>query len=259
MAIAAGAFELRTTGNDFNAGYFNAARGGTDYSQQDAPQLTALQEIVSDGSTTLSSTSGLFTAAMVGNGLMLGPGGSGVLYEIVSVADAFHATVDRAVAAAVDQDVRIGGALASPGRTSQLINASAVSGNKVYQKSGTYTITTTTANVAGGRVNLTVDNLYWIGYGAARGDDGHQAGDLGGHADQLHDLQLREQQLDRPQCRGRRQQQDRRRRLRPLGRHGVDGAQVPRPQLPRQRLQRRRTHAAGQLPGHRQQLRHHHQ
>jgi hypothetical protein len=172
MAIAAGAFELRTTGNDFNAGYFNAARGGTDYSQQDAPQLTALQEIVSDGSTTLSSTSGLFTAAMVGNGLMLGPGGSGVLYEIVSVADAFHATVDRAVAAATDQDVRIGGALASPGRTSQLINASVVSGNKVYQKSGTYTITTTTANVAGGRVNLTVDNLYWIGYGAARGDEG---------------------------------------------------------------------------------------
>lgn len=61
MAIPSGAvWEVRTTGSDQNGGFFNASRGGTDYSQQDSPQLVLTGGACS-GNTTVTSATGGFT------------------------------------------------------------------------------------------------------------------------------------------------------------------------------------------------------
>src|SRR5665213_742645 len=69
MAIGATArWELRTTGATTNgSGYDPSISGaGTDYSQQDAPQLS-VADAVFNGTTTVTSVTGGFTSSMIGN------------------------------------------------------------------------------------------------------------------------------------------------------------------------------------------------
>src|SRR6266498_1166809 len=66
------AWEVRLSGHAQNGGGFDAAFGGTDYSQQDAPQAILTDCTFSVGSTTVTSTGGGFTSQMVGNVMWFG-------------------------------------------------------------------------------------------------------------------------------------------------------------------------------------------
>jgi hypothetical protein len=166
MAFAATAvIEVRTTGSDTQcAGGFNPARGGTDYSQQDAAQATGT---VTSSSTTVTATTGIFTSAMVGNYITDGT----TFKEITAFTSSLVVTVDSAPSWTA-ATVYVGGALASPGKAGSVH----VSGNTIWIKSGTYSITSATANVAGGCVSLTVGTAAGAtrlaGYGMTRGDNG---------------------------------------------------------------------------------------
>lgn len=138
-------FEVRTTGDDTNGGGYSA--GGTDYSQQDAAQLTVTDAACS-GNTTLTSATGGFTAAMIGNVVYLssGPG----WYQITAHTDTNTVTLDRAGPNASGMTCKVGGALASPGGLGRVWNNAGVAGLWAYIKSGTYTLTTATVNTPGG-------------------------------------------------------------------------------------------------------------
>lgn len=170
MSIAAGAvWEIRATGSDTNGGLFYSgqAGAGSDYSQQDAPQLS-LTDVVTNGTTTVTSTVGGFTAAMIGNGINI----AGTCYVIATRASTNSITVDRTIGAASGQTGKVGGALASPGYCS----GQAVTANQIWMKSGSYTLTSASANVAGGSVlspgGSAGNPLKWEGYQTTRGDKG---------------------------------------------------------------------------------------
>ena len=162
-------WEVRTTGNDANGGAFKAGASGTDYSQQDSPQVTYADLATQASSTQITSTASPFVAGHVGNVLNIPTNSaSGVVagrYEIVSVS-AGVATLDRSAGAvsAGGASGYLGGALASPGLAASAI----VAGNTVWIKSGTYTVSAT-ANIAGGRVAPGASS-FWLGYVATRGD-----------------------------------------------------------------------------------------
>lgn len=170
MALSATqVWEVRTTGNDANGGAFRAGATGTDYSQQDAPQVTYTDLTTGASSSQVTSATSPFTAAHVGNVLNIPTATpSGVVagrYEILSVASGV-ATLDRSAGTANAGGATgyLGGALASPGQAASQI----VAGNTVWIRSGTYLLSAT-ANVPGGKPQAGVQSR-WVGYVAARGD-----------------------------------------------------------------------------------------
>jgi hypothetical protein len=166
MAIHAGThWEVRTTGSDTNGGGFSAtiASAGTDYSQQDSAQLSVTDAACS-GTTTLTSATGGFTAAMIGNLIYLssGPG----WYTITTFVDANTVTLDRVGPSATGMTANVGGALATPGRLSNL----PATKNRCWIKNGTYTITTSTPGPSGPYYQSSSINVVVEGYGTTRGD-----------------------------------------------------------------------------------------
>ena len=170
LASTTGVWEVRTTGSDANGGYYNSAKAGVsgsvDFSQQDTAQLS-LSDVVTNGTTTVTSVTGGFTAAMVGNGISI----VGTVYEITAVASSTSITVDRTTATGAGQVGKIGGALASGGNA---IGAW-VGSNTIYMR-GSFAVTTATNNVAGGCMFNTVSWSSFanriIGYAVTRGDGG---------------------------------------------------------------------------------------
>lgn len=183
MSISAGTvWEVRAAGSDTNGGLFYAAQAGagTDYSRQDAAQLS-LTDAVTNGTTTVTSATGGFTAAMIGNGINI----AGTCYMIATRSSTNTITVDRVIGAASGQTGKVGGALGSPGYcASQLSSAS----DQVWVKAGTYMVTTASTNAAGGCVSSPGGTAgfpcKWEGYQATRGDKGTKplldAGSIGG-------------------------------------------------------------------------------
>lgn len=176
MALATNTtvWEVRTTGSDLNGGGFNTARGGggVDRSQQDAAQVfidgVAITAVVQATTTDLLLTGYVVSAADLGNLLNItgGTATAGV-YEIVSLPGGNVWRLDRSAGAAAQTVVgRMGGANGSPGWTA----GKTADANIVYVKAGTYAITSTTANIAGGRVNA--QRGVWIGYQTVRNDYG---------------------------------------------------------------------------------------
>lgn len=168
MAISASAvWEVRTTGSDANGGLF--AGGGIDYSQQDAPALS-LTDVATNGTTTVTSATGGFGSAHIGNGINIG----GTIRQITAVASTNSITIDAAMTTAAGQLGKVGGALGSPGMAAGFMT----SGNAIWIRTGTYNITTATLNVAGGCISLSQGTSGGIGttlssirgYGATRGD-----------------------------------------------------------------------------------------
>lgn len=164
-------WEVRTTGNALNGGGFNAAQtsAGTDYSQQDAAQL-ALTDLACASNTTLTSATGGFTAAMVGNLIYIASGTNAAAgyYEITAYSDTNTVTIDRTCAIGgnmTDGVGKVGGASNHP----QTIAAVLIAGNTIYVKAGTYqkvganvyVLNYTTA----GTVNAPIK---WIGYNSSR-------------------------------------------------------------------------------------------
>lgn len=177
MAISASAFwEVRTAGNDTNGGGFVSGASGTDFSQQDSKNTGASNKSVTDavavGTGVITSATASFTAAMVGNIVYL-QGGTGTLTavwrQVTVFTSATSITVDANVASGTGITLNIGGALLSPA----LACASITSGNRIYVKSGTYTMTTVSTNVANGCLNPGAVVLIQ-GYGTARDDFGTQ-------------------------------------------------------------------------------------
>ena len=140
MAIAATTvWEVRTTGNAGNGGGFNEDRGGTDYSQQDTAELS-LTDLACESNTTLTSATGGFTSAMVGNIIYIASGTNAAAgyYEITAYTDTNTVTIDRTCADDGDMTAgvgKVGGALVHPHSAA----ADFVAGNKFWIKVGTYT------------------------------------------------------------------------------------------------------------------------
>ena len=192
MALSANTvWEIRQDGDDNNGGGYVSDAGTTDYSQQAAAQLT-----VTDGATagatntTLTSATGGFTSAMVGNVVHVwdAGGGSNITdgwYEIAAYTDTNTVTLDRAPddgnGGVSGASVKVGGALASIGGMGAVFSTAdqAVAGMKAYIKYSEteYSLTTDSVNTAGGPldndVNSMADKLFYMeGYETSRGDMG---------------------------------------------------------------------------------------
>lgn len=132
MATATTAvWRLRTGGDAANgAGYDGTTYpGGTDYSRQDAAQLT-LSDIACSNTTTVTSATGGFTAAMVGNAIRLSGGGAATgYYWITARASTNSITVDRAPGTVSAGSGRVGGACTGDPTN---LAAYVVAGNTVY-------------------------------------------------------------------------------------------------------------------------------
>jgi hypothetical protein len=169
MALSANtAWEVRpTNGSDTNGGGFVAGSGGTDYSQQNAAQLS-ISDAACSGTSSVTSVTGGFTAAMVGNIMYLssGPG----WYQITSRANSNQIGIDRSGPNASGMTANVGGAL----KTTSAAAAAMVGSNKVFVKAeATITITSTiTLAPPSGNPSKTVPYTRFIGYNSARGDNG---------------------------------------------------------------------------------------
>lgn len=173
---AAVEWDVRTTGSDLSGGGFAVGSGGTDYSQQDSPQVT-FTDLVIDGAvnTNCTSAGNPFTSVHVGNiiNITSGTGFTVQRVQIISVATGV-ATCDKSLGTlgSTGGNGRLGGALATPGQAGALH----VAGNDIHVRTGTYTITSATVNVAGGCVSLTAgtnaDPTTIIGYQATHRDGG---------------------------------------------------------------------------------------
>ena len=176
MAINATAvWRIRTGGDAANGAAYDAAisGAGTDYSQQDAAQLTVTDGACADN-TTLTSATGGFTAAMIGNALRIASGTNFTAgyYFITARTDTNTVTLDRnptTGASATGGAVRVGGAARQP----EDVGTSVVAGNTVYVRATAgnassyptssldYTLSTfftpTAGSESGGYVK-------WIGY-----------------------------------------------------------------------------------------------
>lgn len=167
-------WEVRASGaSDNNGGGFKAGATGTDYTQQNAAQLTLTDLATTGVVTTLTSVTGGFTAQMVGDDIQIvsGTNFTAGFYEITAFTNSNTVTVDRApsTAAGAAGTGSVGGALATLGKLAGAMVAS----NKAYL-TGAFTSTTTTTFAQSAGVPLaTAPATRLIGYGAARGDATH--------------------------------------------------------------------------------------
>lgn len=136
-------WDIRTTGAADNGGGFNTASSGTDYSQQDAPQVT-YTDLVIDAVTATNITSAAtpFTGAHVGNVINI-TSGTGFTVQRVQVVSVLAgvATCDKAVGStgSTGGNGKLGGALVDPENAALLM----VARNVAHVKSGTYSKVTT--------------------------------------------------------------------------------------------------------------------
>ena len=165
-------FEVQTGGSDNNGGGFKAGASGTDRSLVITPFATlSAASVVNADTTKIDVAVGDYTpvAADVGN-VYQNTGGTATagFYEITASGGG-QWTLDRAVGTAGQTCIgAMGGCLATPG---QACGAANVALQKIHWKSGTYNMTTTTANVSGGRLAQT-GGVIIEGYGASREDLG---------------------------------------------------------------------------------------
>ncbi len=164
-------WEFRATGSNNNGGGFYNRNPGTsvDYSQQDAAQLNLTNLATNGAGTGLSSVTGGFTAAMVGNiiNITAGTGFTPGWYEITAYADTNNVTIDRSAGASASSGTGyIGGARAVP---TDAFFEQLTAGNIVYFKIGTYTLTENI--ITASTVGTAADPVVVEGYNSARGDN----------------------------------------------------------------------------------------
>lgn len=174
MALASTmVFEIRQTGADSNAGGFNSARGGTDYTLQDSPLINVSDGASTSGSAVITSATANFPADCVGN--MISISGANAHFEIISRASATSITVDRTTGLITTSGLTliVGGAWATPGRLTTLGTSTfAVSGQKAWVKynATSYVCSTSTAGAAG-PCQLVASVIFTVeGYDVTRGD-----------------------------------------------------------------------------------------
>lgn len=157
---------------------FFVAKGsgvGIDYSQQAAAELSLTDLATSGvGVTTLTSATGGFTAAMVGNTVYLDNGTNLVdgWYQITAYTDTNTVTLDRA------PDDAVGGVSAADGKVGGALDvmtdafcAQVVAGNTLYVKNdGTMTITEA-INCSATSDGTALLPVFLLGYNSTRGDN----------------------------------------------------------------------------------------
>lgn len=150
-------WELQPGGSDTNGMNVNPATIVTDYSTSPTP-IVAVTNAVSTGTTTVTSATAGFTAAMKGNGAYI----AGAWYQIASVTNTTTVVMDRVVTTGTGLTMNVGGAAGSPGGVSL---AAPTTGHIVYAlNNGTpFTITSATASVSGGVVSSSA-GVVWCGY-----------------------------------------------------------------------------------------------
>lgn len=163
MALSANTvWEVRpTNGSDTNGGGFVAGSGGTDYSQQNSPQATGT---VTSVGTTVTATSGIFTAAMVGNLIT-----DGTTWKwITAFTSSTVVTVDSSPSWTA-ASIAVGGAL----KTLTTLAAQMVASNKAFVKAeATITLTSLITWSQSCSPSETVPANRIIGYTTSRGDGG---------------------------------------------------------------------------------------
>jgi hypothetical protein len=164
MSIAKEAqWNFRSAGSNTNGGFFVPGGTGTNYSLQDAAQSTRT-DIVANGTTTLTSATGNWTAAMVDNGIYLD--NISDWRQIVTYVSAGEITVDATVTTGSGITGNVGGALAVP--TDNLYENVLINGNYVYYKGGdTFTFT---ESVSLSRSAHHQNHIISAGYDAVPGD-----------------------------------------------------------------------------------------
>lgn len=176
-------WEVRTTGSSFNGGAYSS--GGTDYSQQNSPDVSALGTLsMASTGTTLTSSSSLFTSGHVGNiiNIIAGTNFTTGRYEITGYTNGTTITIDRNAtngSAASGGTASIGGAVDN---VSTIVN-DVVAGNKVWMKAGTYSQSSTLTFPT-----LVATNSNWIeyeGYSTNRGDATTPVADIDGGGNAL--------------------------------------------------------------------------
>lgn len=162
-------FTLNTTVGCGTSSSLTSQTGTVNYSWGASARTTLTAATAAGSGSTITDSA--IGKNWVGNGVML-TGGTNVtagLYMVNSTSGT-TATLDRACTTGATSNAAggMGGAYASPGAAA----AASASGHRVLQKSGTYTLTTSTAG-AGGPVSLSgKSGLEWIGYGTIPGDMG---------------------------------------------------------------------------------------
>ena len=164
-------WEIRADiGDDTNGGGFSKSNKGTtgvDMTYGAGYAVVSFNGTLSaSGTTTLTDSAGGFTNTMLGN--VINIAGQG-FYCIVGYTDANNVTVDRALGTFSGASAKVGGALATPGR---IDTNNAVAGyNVIHIKAATYTITSTSSGVSGGKIYYN-NTVVVEGYGSTRWDLG---------------------------------------------------------------------------------------
>lgn len=139
MALPAVAWEVKATGSDLNGGGFTAGGSGTNYSHQDAAQLSVTDGSAA-GTTTLTSVTGGFTTAMVDNILQVSGGTlTAGFYRIVSRTDTNNVVLDRTPGTGSLSTVKVGGRFATIQKAQDAMTIS----DKIFAV-GAFTTTATT-------------------------------------------------------------------------------------------------------------------
>lgn len=178
MALSANTqIEVRTGGSDTNGGGFREGATGTDWTLQNSPQY-ASTDIVTNGTTTITSATANWGTDVVGNVIYIAGGTGSIVgnwYEIMTRTSSTALVVDRStgLTSGTGATGNVGGALATPGGMGEFVNKVGISGLRFWIRSGTYTLTSVTNNVSGGSFLLTTaDNMKFEGYDTTRGDRG---------------------------------------------------------------------------------------
>lgn len=172
MAISANTvWEVRpTVGNDTNGGGFVTGASGTDFSQQNAKNTVgnniSTTDAVANGTTTITSATATFTAAIVGN-LVFFSGGTGSITgqwrQVTGFTNGTTITIDASIAASTGMTMNIGGALA---HWVTALSAS-VTFNTIYIKATGSDVLTSNGVGSSSQTDIKV-----IGYNASRSDNG---------------------------------------------------------------------------------------
>ena len=168
MALPITTWEFRQAGSNDNGGGFKTGGSGTDYSQQDAAQLTLTDLATDVAGTNLSSATGGFTALMVDNIIYIKSGASFTpgFYQITAHIDTNNVTIDRSAGSSATAGTgSVGGARVGflDAGHFELMSA----GDKSYVKAGTYTLTENIDVLKDGTTALAI---FIEGYNATRGD-----------------------------------------------------------------------------------------
>lgn len=177
-------FELRTAGSDTNGGGYVTGSSGADMSQfnnKNAVSCTSCfsavadlstVDLVTNGTTTVTSATALFSTLLPGNIIYI-VGGTGAItpawYQVVSRTNVTTLVLDRStgLTTGAGATINIGGALQSVGAVSALLT---VSGMVAYmQNAGSvFAITSATPSVSGGSISVASNAIVIVGYVTSR-------------------------------------------------------------------------------------------